>query len=164
MLRLITSVNQLCYGQIMDVYIQLNTKKAADYSRKDANAALITAEQDMYDYLKHSFFKKKGSYLAVWEYDGKYVSAVRVEPFEDGWLITALETAPECRRRGFGKRLLMGVLDGICEPVYSHVHKDNVASLALHKGCGFRVISDFGFLLDGRLSNEHYTLMWGKES
>ena len=164
MLRVFKSVDQLKYGQLMAVYIQLNREKAALNRRKDSNAALLAAEQDMYDYLKYCFFKKDGSRLAVWECGGRYVSAVRVERFEDGWLITALETEPEHRRKGFGKQLLNGLLNDFCEPVYSHVHKDNAASLALHAACGFRVISDRSVLLDGQISREHYTLLRVKES
>ena len=110
MLRVFKSVDRLKYGQLMDVYIQLNREKAALNRRKDSNAALLAAEQDMYDYLKYCFFKKDGSRLAVWECGGRYVSAVRVERFEDGWLITALETAPEHRCKGFGKQLLNGLI------------------------------------------------------
>ncbi len=164
MLRVFTSIEQLSYWKLMGVYLELNTEKAATYRRKERNAALHAAEQDMYAYLQHCFFKKPGSFLAVWESDGVYASAVRVERYADGWLINALETAPDKRRRGFGRQLLLEALKGIDGPVYSHVHKENKASLALHKVCGFAVISDESELLNGSISNAHYTLLRVKES
>ena len=164
MFRMFTSTDQLRYGQLMDVYAKLNREKAEASRRRDINAAVLLAEQDMYDYLKHCFFKRPGSFLAVWEVAGKYVSAVRVERYHDGWLVNALETAECCRRKGYARALLHSVFDEIEGPVYSHVHKLNGASLNLHRICGFQIISDESELLNGSVSKDHYTLRWLKES
>ena len=164
MLRVFKTTEQLRYGQLMEVYEQLNREKAAAYRRKDGNAALFAAEQEMYAYLKHSFFKRPDSFLAVWEERGRYVSAVRVERYADGWLINALETACDSRRKGYAQALVTAVLDRLEGPVYSHVDKENEASLGLHKACGFQIISDESRLLNGCVSIRHYTLRWMKES
>lgn len=164
MLRVFTSTDQLRYGQLMDVYAQLNREKAAASRRRDMNAAILAAEQDMYDYLKHCFFKRAGSFLAVWEVMGEYVSAVRVEHYLDGWLINALETAELHRRKGYARALITAALDEIEGPVYSHVHKENEASLKLHCACGFQIIADESELLNGSFSRDHYTLLREKES
>ena len=163
MLREFTTTEQLRYGQLMDVYEQLNGENAEEYRRKDRNAAIIAAEQEMYAYLKYSFFKRPGAFLAVWEDMGKYVSSVRVEPYMDGWLINALETARNSRRKGYARRLLTAVLQNIDGPVYSHVHKSNEASLKVHLGCGFSIYSNESKLLNGTVSGDHYTLLWAKE-
>jgi len=163
MLKIFTSTHGLRYSQLMEVYAQLNKQKANGYRNTDRNAALVAAEQDLYDYLKHCFFKRQGSFLAVWENNGIYTSAVRVERYRDGWLINALETAPDCRRKGYARQLLRAALADLEEPVYSHVHKDNAASLALHAHCGFVVTAEESELLNGSVSKEYYTLTRRKE-
>ena len=64
-----------------------------------------------------------GACYAVLEEGGAYRSAVRWEPYADGVLISALETVPEMRRKGYGEQLLREVLRRTDRKVYSHIAK-----------------------------------------
>lgn len=159
MLILAKNLQQLSFSALMGIYIEGNLEKARDYfSDLPEYAGLQQAEQDFYQFLKECFFKTPGAVYAVWEEEGKYVSAVRWELYSDGVLISALETEPKSRRKGYASLLLNSVLENIEVPVYSHVHKQNVPSLAVHKKCGFEIISDCARYLDGSVNSRACTL------
>ena len=161
MLRVFESLDQMAFGRLMAVYEEGNCENAAElYPDMDRNAALLQAEQDFYAYLKNCFFKTDGAFYAVWVDNGNYVSALRMEPYRDGLLLEALETMPVHRKRGFASRLLHAVLNGVSVPVYSHVKKDNLASLRTHTACGLVVVSDTADMIDGTISDCHFTLCW----
>ena len=77
--------------------------------------------------------------------------------------MTALETAPGQRRKGYAFRLLGAVLGTLDGPVYSHVVKSNLPSLALHERLGFRRIQESALYLDGSLDHRACTLRWVRE-
>ena len=161
MLFICNSLNQLSFGKLMAVYEEGNRENAAYfYAGMDKNAALLQAEQDFYAYLEDCFFKIAGAFYGIWIENGEYVSALRMEPYRDGLLLEALETAPAHRRMGFASRLLKVVLTDVSAPVYSHVKKDNVASLRTHAACGFVQINDSADMIDGSISDRHLTLRW----
>ena len=154
MLYLAKSLQQLHFSKLMEVYIEGNLEKAAD-------AGLLQAEQDFYQYLHDCFFPTSGAVYAVWMEDGEYLSALRLEPYKDGLLLEALETAPEHRRKGYGYQLMTAVLAEFTgETIYSHVSKRNVPSLAIHEKCGFRKIADFAAYIDGSVNNSAVTLCY----
>ena len=107
------------------------------------------------------FFPTDGVVYAIWEAEGRYVSALRLEPYRDGLLLEALETAPDQRRKGYGRRLILSVLEqfpGV--KIYSHVHKRNLPSLAIHEKCGFRRISEQAVYIDGSVNSRACTLCY----
>ena len=124
----------------------------------DLSAGILEAEQDFYAYLRDVFFQTKDVKYYVLEDNGQYLSAFRIEPYQDGYLLEALETAPKHRRKGYAKQLLSEVLPKISLPVYSHIHKQNQASLAVHRLCGFQIILDFAQYIDGTNKQDSYTL------
>ena len=75
-----------------------------------------------------------------------------------------METAPECRRKGYATLLLQSVQQhlGSHGPVrlYSHVHKNNRPSLSVHQHCGFQIVSDSASYIDGSVSANAYTLRY----
>lgn len=163
MLKICHSLSELSFGQLMSVYEEGNRLNAGEfYAHMDSNAALLQAEQDFYAYLEDCFFKTDGAWYAVWEVQGRYVSALRMEPYEDGLLLEALETLPEMRRRGFALLLMTAVLEQVDVNVYSHVHKGNFASVELHRRCGFQIISDRCVYIDGSESDACVTLRKAK--
>ncbi len=154
MLHLANSLQQLCFGDLMEVYIEGNLEKAVQ-------SGLLRAEQDFYQYLKECFFSTPRAVYAIWEEQGEYISALRLEPYKDGLLLAALETAPKHRRKGCATRLIQAVLTRFeDEKIYSHVNKDNAASLAVHEKCGFQKISDTATYLDGSVSAQSVTLCY----
>lgn len=159
MLRIFTRLADIQFDKLMEVYREGNEEKA-----QEPGGCLWQAEQDFYDYLAQAFFAAPGAAYAVWEENGAYRSALRLEPYENGLLLEALETAPEQRRRGYAKQLIMSVLEylhtqGEIRPVYSHVHKANKPSLYTHYTCGFQVHTDYARYLDGSVRSNMFTLV-----
>ena len=159
------SLSDLSFSKLMEVYLEGNLEKAREeYRGLSEYAGLQLAEQDFYQYLKECFFTVPGARYAVLEARGAYFSAVRWEPYADGVLISALETVPEMRRKGYAELLLREVLRQTDTKVYSHVSKKNAASLAVHKKCGFRIIGDQARYLDGSVNARSYTLCFEPEN
>lgn len=120
-------------------------------------------ELDFLSYLREDFFHQPDAVYAVWVEGSEYKSAVRLEPYRNGGvLLHSLETAPNDRRKGYAYNLMVHFLDYLRttdhKAVYSHIEKRNKASLALHKKCGFEVISDSATYLDGTVTQYSYTL------
>jgi GNAT superfamily N-acetyltransferase len=116
---------------------------------------------DSYDFYV-DFFGEKDAFCAVWVVDGKYCSALRIQKYLDGVLLTGLETAPDERQKGYGYSLVQEV---ICvlkkrgyDKLYSHVDKKNLPSQRLHRKCGFFVLRDSARLLDGTVTWKMDTL------
>ena len=155
MLSVIRSLRELNFSQLMDVYLEGNLDKAEE------GLSLLEAEQDFYRYLQEVFFPTPGAVYCIWSEDGCYVSALRLEPYRDGWLLEALETAPKHRRRGYGRRLLEAVTQmPEFTRIYSHIHRNNTASLGLHEVCGFRRILDYGVYIDGSVNRHTFTYVY----
>ena len=97
------------------------------------------------------FFQIPGAQYWIWEEEGRYVSCLRLKPDRDGLLLEALETRPDCRRRGFGKQLILSVLSHLPRgtKIYSEISKENLPSLAIHRVCGFSQVLDYGLQEDG---------------
>ena len=147
MLEVFDSLKNLNFQMLMDVYAQSNRENGAVYFPQLSELQGISmVEQQFYTFLQEVFFKTTDSRYCVWLEDGRYVSALRLEPYRDGLLLEALETAPQNRRKGYGR------------PVYSHIGKRNTASMALHMGCGFEKIQDCAVYIDGSVSQNAVTL------
>lgn len=154
-------LNRLSFSKLMSVYEESNCNVSKErYAHLDRKAAILSAEQDFYAFLADVFFQTENARYAILEVEGNYCSAVRIEPYRDGLLLTGLETAPAHRSFGQGKRLVEDVIAKWALPVYSHVAKDNAASLKLHMGCGFCVVEDYAVFLDGSRTEAAYTLCY----
>ena len=158
-------LQELDFEALMGIYWEGNRENALDkYPNMELQAAHNRAEQDFYAYLRDEFFTQRGASYAVWVMDGNYVSALRLEPWEDGLLLEALETHPNHRKKGYAKDLIKAVQESLPEiPVYSHVNKRNTPSLATHKSCGFQILKDTVRYLDGTVSAYGYTLLWQRK-
>lgn len=141
------------FAALMEIYIEGNLEKTEE------GLTLLQAEQDFYTYLRDVFFRVPGAAYFIWLERGEYVSALRLEPYRDGWLLEALETRPDRRRQGYAEQLLRGVLrlPGYIR-IYSHVHKENIPSLAVHARCGFCRISEQAVYIDGSVNSSACTL------
>lgn len=159
-LRWVTTMGELSFLELMKVYAETNGKTAREeWPDLPEGFALEKAEREFYDYLRQVFFRTPGTAYALWEVNGNYVSALRLEPYRDGLLIEALETAPDQRRRGYARSLLQAVISAKAdEKLYSHVENHNRASMALHLGCGFARVSDFAVYIDGSVNYRGCTL------
>lgn len=165
-LKMVTYIHKIkdCnLSGIYSVYSQtLEEDRASHYRNLDTNEGFLLASQDYYQYLSQIFFQTPGAVLAVYFHEGEYASALRLEPYRDGYLLSGLETAPKSRRKGYALRLVRHVIayckeNGIAV-IYSHIHKQNTASKNLHLSAGFEVISDSATLIDGTFSTQYETL------
>lgn len=162
MLYIFKKLRDLSFSRLMEVYEEGNRENGAEFwPELDASQQLLRAEQDFYQYLREVFFPTEGTVYCVWEERGRYISALRLEPYRDGVLLEALETAPEHRRKGCAFRLIAAVQETYPDvKIYSHVHKRNPPSLKIHEKCGFTRIAETAVQIDGSVSDRFCTLCW----
>lgn len=160
MLLITQRIEDISYAQLMCVYEETNRKHGAlRYSRSTPVEQLIFAEQDLYSYLRQAL--EEGAWFSAWVEEGNFMSALRLEPYHDGFLITALESAPTHRRKGYANALLQAVAGTFeTEKIYSHVFADNAISIRLHEKNAFVRVMDSAVLLDGTLTCDAYTYMY----
>lgn len=161
MLVLARKLRELNFQQLMVVYEEGNRENGEDFwpDRTDEQQ-MMQAEQAFYQYLTEGFFSTPGAVYALWQEQGAYVSALRLEPYEDGLLLEALETAPAQRRKGYAEKLIRAVQANFPQKIYSHVSKRNAPSLAIHEKCGFRQVLDYAKYIDGSVARNAVTLCY----
>ena len=163
MLIIAKKLSSLHFSKLMHVYRESNIENGSiHYPGLTAERQEAAAEQDFYQYLNEVFFRQKNSFYAIWELAGEYVAALRIEPYRDGFLLCALETAPNARNRGYATTLVKHVIQYLSEfgdsVIYSHVSKHNDSSLAVHNKCGFSITDDCAVYSDGSVLSSSYTL------
>lgn len=165
MLKIANKLRDVSFPQLMEIYVEGNRENGAErYPEEPAYRQLELAETDFRQYLAEDFFRQEGAIYAIWEEDGQYVSALRLEPYREGLLLEALETKPDRRRKGYASALIQAVQDlPEVERIYSHVSKRNAPSLEAHKKQGFQVVADHATYIDGSVSHRAVTLCWEKE-
>lgn len=164
MVKIITRYDQLNMRQYLDVMEDsIHADAEIIWFHRPIESAILCEEQSVRSYLLNHFFGKEDCVCLVWEEDGVYVSALRMEPFRDGLILTALETKPDCRRRGYAQKLVQSAMEYAAgRKVYAHISKKNKASLALHKKAGFQKILDHAVYLDGDISTSSITMCYGE--
>ena len=166
MLIVANRLREITFGKLMDIYQEGNLENGRErWPNETVARQLALAEEDFYNYLRQVFFKTEDAVYLIWEERGSYVSALRLEPYKDGWLLEALETAPDHRKLGHAKALMGAVLDMMGEAIiYSHVSRRNEASLKTHFACGFAKYLDHVVYLDGSVSGRGLTLRYTGKS
>ena len=162
MLIVCEKIKDLSFSQLMMVYEEGNRENAeAFWPDMEEGQRMIRAEQEFYQYLREVFFPTEHARYFVWEENGNYVSALRLEPYRDGMLLEALETHPGYRRMGYAASLIRAVQEVSSDvKIYSHVSKRNMASLKTHEKCGFRRIAENAVYADGSVTSRSFTLCW----
>lgn len=167
MLLTVHSMGELSFRSLMEVYGQSNRENGLElWPELSEGEGLLRVEQDFYSYLREVFFPVPGVSYCIWVEAEQYISALRLEPYRDGLLLEALETAPAFRRRGYATALIHAV-QALTEDtrLYSHVGKSNIASLCTHLDCGFVRISEQAVYVDGSVNSHCCTLCYdGKAS
>lgn len=168
MLEIIDTLHKLPFGELMCVYEEGNRENGAErYPELSANLQLLEAEQDFYAYLQ-CFFKQEDSFYALWRQNGEIVSALRIEPYQDGWLLAALETKPDHRNRGYAKALVCELLSYMERthrlPLYSHIGRNNLPSKKVHISYGFQEILPYSVYADGRRNDNCTTYCYNKKA
>lgn len=141
-------MGELSFGKLMELYAGENARRGRQcWPQESEFRQLALAEEEAYAQLE-AFFAQTGARQYVFCVDGEYRCAARVEPYRDGWLLTALTTAPHRRRQGYAIALLREITRRH-RRVYAHIHRKNEASIAVHRKCGFAKLRDSAVLLDG---------------
>ena len=159
MLIVANRLREITFGKLMDIYQEGNLENGRErWPNETAARQLALAEEDFYNYLRQVFVKTEDAVYLIWEERGSYVSALRLEPYQDGLLLEALETRPDQRRKGYAVELVKAVLSEVGDTkIYSHVGKRNSASLKTHEKCGFRRILEHAVYADGSVMTNHCT-------
>lgn len=153
MLLMMKRASQIHMAQLAHVYEQSNLSQANGMPNIGSeDYRLLEAEIDFYDYLCE-FLRDSGTYCAIWSENDRYVAAARIEPYMDGVLLSGLETAQEERGKGIASRLLHDLIQYLAEHghkrLYSHIAKDNHASISVHVRNGFVRSLDYAKCVDG---------------
>ena len=138
--------------RLMDIYAESNLENT-DYfypNLTDKEEAVRKVEHDFLRYLETDFLASVENALLVWVEQGIWASALRLYRVCEGlYYIEALETRPDCRRRGYASRLLRETVELLKKDgpfrLCDNVDKRNEASLATHNACGFTVVSENGY-------------------
>lgn len=151
MLIIVQSMRELTFGRLMEVY------------QEPSGPVSLRAEQEFYHYLNDCFFRTPGAVYCIWQEGQRYVSALRLEAYNDGRLLTALQTAPDCRGNGHAGSLVRAVLTWQKAhgggKIYSHIENRNAPSIKVHTACGFRKIADCARYLDGSVTKQAGTYL-----
>ena len=87
MLRIFRNFRDMNFEKLMAVYQESNLENAQAFFPDDSSAEQQRKTYDAFaEYLRQDFFRVKGAFYAVWEAENCYISALRMEPFEDGLL------------------------------------------------------------------------------
>lgn len=162
------SLRALSFPKLMEVYREGNLENGERiYPEEPPQRQLALAEEDFRDYLRQIFFAGENARYFILEAAGRYVSALRLEPYGDGLLLEALETAPDCRRKGYAEALIRQCQQYLTQQgkvrLYSHVSRRNIPSLRTHEKCGFRQILDYARYIDGSADRRAVTLLYTSE-
>ena len=132
------------YRLAHEIYVEASLEIAKEKCPKQENLPEAIREEEDYfvGFLKRFMENEKNGYYVL-EADGKWVSALRLTELDGFYYLEALETAPEHRRNGYAAALIDEVISLLQKRgqvvIRSNVNKSNVASLATHKKCGFRI-------------------------
>ncbi len=162
MLKLAYRLEELSFLKLMEVYIEGNEENGAElYPHLSKQRQILEAEQDFLQYLQEGFFDRPGDVYCLWEADGEYKAALRLQRYQDGLLLEALETPPQHRRRGYAKALVRAALAQFPEErIYVHIAPWNEASIRVHEGCGFRKVSETAVYADGTATDRAGTFLF----
>lgn len=130
----------------------------------DLTAAIAEEEQVFLEFFRKFLSNERNRYYIL-EENGEWVSALRLTRIDDFCYLEALETAENHRKEGCAVRLMGEVIDllrtrGTVE-IRSNVDKENTASLATHKKCGFIVAEENGVnYISGTQSSYVYGMLY----
>lgn len=140
-------IDEINLEKLMDIYEESNWENLSMVTTEsckisDKNILYQKVRSSYKSYLKTDFFKNGKNFLAILIDENNYLAAIRLYDEGDFYLLEALETKPEYRRRGYGESLLREVFSYFEKgsQIRSEVFLSNKKSLALHKKLGFEIL------------------------
>lgn len=133
--------------------------------RENLSEAIEEEARYFESFLKEKFFPKENNRYYVLDVEGEWVSALRLTQLDGFYYLEALETPPKQRKMGYGARVLKETIELLAQrgPVVirDSVKKDNLASLATHRKCGFRIEQEEAVnQLSGEVKADCYGLIY----
>ena len=151
MLHIVTSFAELDGPRLMAVYAESNRENTGYFflDMEDKALAVKKVEEGFLQFLRDEFFVGPGPAYCIWEEAGEWVSAIRMNEVEPGlYYLEALETRPDCRRRGCAVHLLREVMEHLKAKgpfrICDCVDKQNEPSIRTHLACGFQIAAETG--------------------
>ena len=109
-----TKRKDLDFRALMEVYQEGNEENGAVlYPDQPPERRIGLAEENFDRYLTETFFPTPGARYLIWAEDGRYVSALRLERYEDGMSREAYEDVAEAISVDLMKRL-----EDVCDGYY----------------------------------------------
>lgn len=146
MLLTLQSPEELDIPRLLAIYREDSLENGQEMYPEEPSpeAALARYEADYAAFMRTEFFTAPGCLWMVGTGEGRWVSALRLLPLEEPntWMIEALETHPEHRRRGHAARLLADTIRLLEDAhgavtLLSCVAQRNTPSLRAHLRAGF---------------------------
>lgn len=158
MLLIADKIENIEISRLFTVYSETISSMKQEYGAFRGEYAFIISLQE--------FLSSENAYLGIWCVDGIYMSAVRLEPYRDGYILSCLESAPEHRNCGAAKAIITEMINFANDrgflPLYSHIHKSNLASIKAFTHCGFEITGKPAVFLDGSVYASYHTLYYKK--
>lgn len=155
MLKVVNSLEPWVFSELLH-FLEENIQELPVFQAYDMHKT-----QAYYDELI-SFFQQDHGMLFLWEEQGTFVSACRIEADQDRCLLHDLATKPSERQKGYGRKLLLATIDYLKDQrirsICVHVKKNNIPSISLHSSVGFVKVKDSAHLLDGTVSSAYITM------
>lgn len=171
MLHRITSFNDIDSRKLMALYQEGNLENAEYFYPEEAlPSAIQKCEADFLQFLATKFFQREGSEYWILETEDTWVSALRLNRIADGfYYLEALETHPDFRKKGYAARLLSDVIEELKSRgpfrLCDSVSKTNLASVRVHRKCGFEIVSEAAFdYLNNETNETHYGMQYSCSS
>ena len=145
MLLVLQSPEELDVPKLLAIYRESALKNCQGMFPAETFAdSLEQYEAGYAAFMREEFFTQPGRFWMVETADELWASALRLLPLEEPntWMIEALETHPDHRRKGYGARLLADTVRFMEDThgelvLLSGVGKRNAASLQAHLHSGF---------------------------
>ena len=168
MLLRIESFRDVDCRSLMDIYEESNLENTSFFCPDigDSEEAKKTVENGFLGYLENEFLPQSGNCIYVLEEDGIWLCALRLSHIKDEiYYIEALETRPDSRRKGWGSRLLLSMIDEMKKggdfTLCDCVSKNNEASVRTHLKCGFSLVSSEGWnYLENTSDSRDYSMRY----
>nr|MBQ6241884.1 GNAT family N-acetyltransferase [Lachnospiraceae bacterium] len=144
------------------IYEEGTRENAAEFYPDEPAEEGVRKEEESFSAFLDEFFAKPGNTYWILEENSVQVSALRLSRLGPGfYYLEALETRPDCRRKGCAARLIRAVTAELEKQgpvrICDCVSKRNTASLHTHESCGFRIVSEAGVdYLSGTANDRAY--------
>lgn len=154
--------------QFLNIYKESSADNAQKWFPELEKAeALKEYENGFLGFMKNDFFSGGGLLFIIADC-GCYVSALRLyEKAPAEYYLEALETNPDCRKKGYGREVLLQLQRYLKNHSKSyiltaHVEKTNIPSLKAHKSAGFEITADY-VIEDGEKIDTDYQLTFRQD-